>query len=207
LKEGALLLYRLGHFVFGIVYRVFYRRRVYGREFLPQQGPLIICANHIHWQDPLAIGSALPLHYEIKFMAKEELFRNPIAAFVLQKMGAFSVDRQKADYGAIRRSFQILNEGGVLGLFPEGSRGKPGQLQRAQKGAALIAGRSGAPVLPVLVVGPYRIGRPLKIIIGPVFNLPELEYNNKEEKKVQLEEGCRIIMDNLQMLYPADNNA
>ena len=53
------MLYRLRHFVFGIVYRVFYRRRVYGREFLPQQGPLIICANHIHWQDPLAIGSAL----------------------------------------------------------------------------------------------------------------------------------------------------
>lgn len=201
------MVYRLGHFVSAIIYRVFYRRRVYGRENLPQQGPLIICANHIHWQDPLAIGSALPPHYKINFMAKEELFRNPFAAYLLRKAGAFSVDRQKADYGAIRRSFKILDEGGVIGLFPEGTRGKPGQLQRAQKGAALIAGRSGAPVLPVLVIGPYQVGRPLKIIFGPAFNIPKLEYRSRKEKKARLEEGSRMVMDNLQKLFPADNKA
>lgn len=199
------MLYRFGHYIFAIFYRIFYRRRVYGRENFPKQGPLIICANHISWHDPLAISSALPSCLKINFMAKEELFRNRFVAYILRKVGAFSVDRQVADYGAIRRAFQILNEGGVIGLFPEGTRGKPGHLQRAQKGAALLAGRSGAPLLPVLVVGPYRLGRPLRIICGPAFHIPRLEYKNREEKKARLEEGSRIIMDHLQELSPADN--
>lgn len=199
------MLYRFGHFIFAIYYRIFYRRRVYGRENVPQQGPLIICANHINWQDPLAIGSALPTNLKIKFMAKEELFHNPLVACILHELGAFPVDRRIADSRAIRRALQILQEGGVIGLFPEGTRGKPGRLQKAQKGAALIAGRSGAPVLPVLVVGPYCLGRPLKIICGPVFQLPKLEYSSREEKKALLEEGSRMIMDHLQELFPADN--
>jgi len=206
LKGVALLLYRFGHFIFAIFYRIFYRRRVYGRENFPKQGPLIICANHISWQDPLAIGSALPPHFKIKFMAKDELFRNPIAAYVLRKIGAFPVNRQTADYGAVRRAFQILNEGGVLGLFPEGTRGIAGQLQKAQKGAALLAGRTGAPLLPVLITGPYRLGGPLRIICGPLFRIPRLKYKNRDEKKAFLEENSRIIMDHLRELFPADNN-
>ncbi len=201
------MLYRFGHFVFAIFYRIVYRRRVYGREHIPEEGPLIICANHINWQDPPAIGSALPHRLRIHFMAKKELFRNPIIAYFLRKAGAFSVDRESADYGAIRRAFQILNAGGVVGLFPEGTRSKTGALQKAQRGSALIAGRSGAPLLPVLVVGPYRPGRPLRIICGPLFKIPRLEYSSRNEKKARLEEGSRMIMDRLQALLPADNKA
>lgn len=201
------MLYRFGHFVFRIVYRVFYRRRVYGRELLPDQGPLIICSNHISWQDPLSVGTALPPRYRVKFMAKGELFHNPIAGYVLKKVGAFPVDRRIADYGAIRRSFRILDEGGVIGLFPEGTRSRTGELQKIQHGAALIAGRSGAPVLPVLVVGPYRFGHPLSIIIGPTFKVPGLEYDRRADRKVQLKEGSRIIQEHLQSLYPAADRA
>lgn len=201
------MLYRFGHFVCAIFYRIFYRRRLYGSEHIPKEGPLIICANHINWQDPLVIGSAMPPGLQIKFMAKKELFKNPLAAYFLRKVGAFSVDRQSADYGAVRRAIQVLNGNGVLGLFPEGTRGKStsGQLQKAQKGSALIAGHSGAPLLPVLVVGPYRLGRPLKIICGPVFTIPRLEYNSREEKKEYLEESSRVIIDRLQELFPADH--
>lgn len=200
------MLYRFAHFVFAIYYRLFYCRRFYGREHVPKQGPLIVCANHISWQDPPAIGSALPARLKIKFMAKKELFSNPVAAYFLRKAGAFSVDRAAADHGAIRRAFQVLDEGGVLGLFPEGTRGKPGQLQKPQNGVALIAGRSGAPLLPVLIADPYRRGRPLRIICGPTFHLPSLEYGSRDEKKALLEKSSRIIMEHLQSLYPADNN-
>lgn len=201
------MLYRFGHFVFRIVYRVIFRRRVYGTGQLPSEGPLIICANHVNWQDPLIIGSALPARYKINFMAKEELFRNGFVAYFLKKAGAFPVDRQKADIAAVRRSFKILNEGGVIGLFPEGTRSKSGELQNLQEGAALIAARSGAPVLPVLVTGSYRLGSSLRVAIGPVFSLPGLDYERRRERKAQLEEGSKIIYESLKALYPADQNA
>lgn len=196
------MLYWFARFVFGIVFRLIYRQRVYGRGLLPERGPLIICSNHINWRDPIAVGIALPLRYKIKFMAKKELFHNPVMAFLL-KRAAFPVDREKADFGAIRRAFKILEGGGVIGLFPEGTRSKTGKLQKLQEGTALIAGRSGAPVLPVLVVGPYRIGHPLRIIIGPTFHIPNLEYRKREERKAQLEAGNRIILKNLRALDPA----
>ncbi|NMD43450.1 MAG: 1-acyl-sn-glycerol-3-phosphate acyltransferase [Firmicutes bacterium] len=196
------MLYWFVRFVFGIVFRLIYRQRVYGRELLPERGPLIICSNHINWRDPIAVGIALPLRYKIKFMAKKELFHNPVMAFLL-KRAAFPVDREKADFGAIRRAFKILKEGGVIGLFPEGTRSKTGKLQKLQEGTALIAGRSGAPVLPVLVVGPYRIGHPLRIIIGPTFHIPNLDYRKREERKAQLEAANRIILENLKALDPA----
>ncbi len=199
------MLYRVGHFICAIFYRLFYRRRLYGCEHIPKEGPLIICANHTNWQDPLVIGSALPPRLKIKFMAKKELFRNPLAASILRKVGAFPVDRHTADYGAIRRAFQVLDDNGVLGLFPEGTRSKTGRLQKAQKGSALIAGRSGTPLMPVVVVGPYRLGRPLKIICGPVFTIPGMEYSGREEKKEYLEKSSRMIMDRLQELFPVDN--
>lgn len=201
------MLYRFGHFVFRIVYLVFFKRRVYGGEQLPHQGPLIICANHVNWQDPLIIGSALPAHYKIKYMAKEELFRNRFVAYFLKKAGAFPVNRQKADIAAVRRCFKVLDEGGVIGLFPEGTRSKSGELQHLQEGAALIAARSGAPVLPVLVTGSYRTGGPLSVAIGPVFSLPGLDYKGRKERKAQLEEGSRMIYESLRALYPADQNA
>lgn len=200
------MLYRLGHFIFRIIYRIFFRRQVHGYEYLPQQGPLIICSNHINWQDPLSIGSALPVRYNIKFMAKEELFRNRAAAFILKQVGAFPVDRQKADYRAIRLSFKILEAGGVIGLFPEGTRSKSGNLQRLQEGAALIAARSGAPVLPVLITGPYRLGGPLNIHIGPVFHIPGFDYDRRDQRKTQLREGSRIIQDKLEALYSEKRN-
>ncbi|NLA11791.1 MAG: 1-acyl-sn-glycerol-3-phosphate acyltransferase [Firmicutes bacterium] len=196
------MLYSFFYFVFGIIFRLIYRQQIYGRELLPKQGPLIICSNHINWRDPISVGIAMPLRYKIKFMAKKELFSNPALAFLL-KRAAFPVDRDKADFGAIRQAFKVLEEGGVLGLFPEGTRSKTGRLQKLQEGTALIAGRSGAPVLPVLVVGPYRWGHPLRVIIGPVFHIPAMDYKKRGERKAQLEAGNRIILENLRALDPA----
>lgn len=198
------MLYWFVRFVFGIVFRLIYRQRVYGRELLPERGPLIICSNHINWRDPIAVGIALPLRYKIKFMAKKELFHNPVMAFLL-KRAAFPVDREKADFGAIRRAFKILKEGGVIGLFPEGTRSKTGKLQRLQEGAALIATRSGAPVLPVLVTGPYRLGGPLNVYVGPVFHIAGFDYNRRDQRKSQLREGSKMIQDKMKALYPDDS--
>lgn len=200
------MLYCLGRFIFSVFLKIFYRWRIYGREHIPGRGPFIICSNHISWIDPMAVGGAIPARLKVHFMAKQELFRNGFFTYILHKVGAFPVNRQVADYAAIRKSFKLLSEGSVLGLFPEGTRSKTGKLQKPQHGSALIAGRSGASVLPVAIIGPYRIGRPLRIIIGPVFALPQLDYELREEKKEKLEQMSALIMENIKKLFPACDN-
>jgi len=200
------LLYKLAHFLFCLYLKVVYRWRVYGQENIPEQGPFIICANHIKWIDPVVVGCAFPRRLKVHFMAKEELFRNRFVSYFLRIGGAYPVNRNIADYSAIRRSFQLLSENKVLGMFPEGTRSKTGQLQKAQHGAALIASRDCVPIIPVGIAGPYRAGRPLIVRIGKPFRLNKLEYNNREEKKVLLEQMSATIMENIKCLLPDGDN-
>lgn len=196
------LFYYLGRFIAWVYLRIFYRVKIHGIENVPGRKPFIICSNHINWMDPLTIGTSVPAAYRIHFMAKNDIFSNFIVSFLLSKLGAFPVKRENADYAAIKRAYQLLKEGQVLGLFPEGSRSKSGELQRAYNGAALIAVRSGVPIVPVAIVGPYQLFKPVHIYIGTPFVLPPLLYENKEGKKSQLEEMSSIIMKSIGKLRP-----
>lgn len=196
------LLYSLGRTVFSIYLRLFHRLKIHGADNIPKRKPFIICSNHINWKDPTTVGAAFPRSVDIRFMAKKELFKNPLFAYALKNAGAFPVDRENADYGAIKKAYQLLNDKHVLGLFPEGARSIDGSLQKAYNGAALIAVRSGVPIVPVAIKGPYKLFKPLNIFIGRPFVLPPLTYNSKEEKKAQLEEMSDMIMLNISSLLP-----
>lgn len=196
------LLYRLGHLVFYLYLKLLYRLKVHGKENIPARKPFIICSNHISWLDPMTVGTSFPARYRIHFMAKKELFSNFLFSFALSMVGAFPVNRKDADYAAFRKAYRLLKEKKVLGLFPEGSRSKDGKLKKAQNGAALIAVRSGVPVLPVAIAGPYQLLRPLNVYIGPPFVLPPLVYQHKHERKEKLNELSFQIMDNIRRLLP-----
>ncbi len=185
-----------------VIVKMLYRIKIHGKENIPGRKPFIICSNHLSWWDPVVIGTTVPGSYRIHFMAKKELFNNFIFSYLLRKACAFPLNRKDADYAAIRKAYQLLENRQVLGLFPEGSRSKNGTLQKPYNGAALIAVRSGVPVLPVAIAGPYRLFRPLHVFIGPPFALPPLNYNHKEEKKAQLEEMSRLIMGQIRSLLP-----
>ena len=90
-------------------------------------------------------------------------------------------------------------------MFPEGSRSKTGKLQKAYNGAALIAVRSGVPIVPIAISGPYRLFKPVRLYIGEPFVLPPLVYDNKDEKKKHLEEMSETIMFKIKKLLPEDN--
>ena len=196
------MLYNFGRFVFLIILKTFYRMRVHGAENIPRRKPFIICSNHIKWVDPASIGAAFPSRYKINYMAKKELFSNFLFSWALYEVGAFPVNREEADLKAIKRAYQVLKEGKVLGLFPEGTRSKDGQVKKAYNGAALIAVRSGVPIVPVAVVGPYRLFKPFDLYIGKPFVLPPLVYDKKDSKKEMLEEMSREIMNNIVKLIP-----
>lgn len=99
-------------------------------------------------------------------MAKEELFSTFILGKAIKMLGAFPVKRDKADRKAIAKALQVLEDGNVLGLFPEGTRIKTGDIGEPFHGPALIALKSGKPVLPVSIKWPSRIFQPLQVRIG-----------------------------------------
>ena len=127
------------------------RFQVVGVEKVPKAGPLIVVSNHLSRADPPIISAGIPRR--IVFMAKEELFHSPLMALIVKGFGAFPVRKQEADRHALRRAKEVLEKGLALGVFPEGTRSKTGVLQPGMLGAAFIALRTGAPVLPVGIYG------------------------------------------------------
>ena len=123
--------------------------RVYHAQNMPKQGGVVLCCNHASMTDPLRL--AYSQRRQIFFMAKEELFRNPLVKFVITALGAFPVSRGRGDKQAISNAEQLLKDGNVLGIFIEGTRSKDGSLQRPKPGAVLLAYRSGVPVLPCCI--------------------------------------------------------
>lgn len=155
---------------FKVIYGWGFNVRVEGREKFPMEGPLIVAPNHLSNNDPPVIGYALPR--AVHFMAKEELFRNPFLRTVIQWLGAFPVRRGGVDKIAIRHAMNLLKKRWVLGIFPEGSRQKPGKLGRFHDGVASMALRTAVPVVPVAVIGTREMKRgKIAIIIGDVIEV------------------------------------
>ena len=127
------------------------RFQVVGVGNVPKTGPLIVVSNHLSRADPPIIGAGIPRR--IVFMAKEELFRSPLMALIVKGFGAFPVRKREADRDALRQAQEVLEKGLALGVFPEGTRSKTAVLQPGMLGAAFIALRTGAPVLPVGIYG------------------------------------------------------
>jgi 1-acyl-sn-glycerol-3-phosphate acyltransferase len=151
-----------------------WRPRVLGAWRLPAQGPLILAGNHSHNIDgPMLIGTTpRPIH----FLVKKQAFVGPLDPF-LRSIGQIEIDRDNVDRAAITNALAVLARGGVLGIFPEGTRGD-GDFAQLGAGLAFFAVRSGAPVVPVAVLGSARKGRmvaalpPLRARIDVVFGEP-----------------------------------
>lgn len=164
--------YRTFRGFFRIIFSLVFRWQVIGREHIPKEGPVILCANHISLWDPPLLGSGI--ERMVNFMAKEELFRIPVLSFLITKFGAFPVKRGAGDRAAIRATLKLLEDGKILGIFPEGTRSKTGELGEGMHGVALFALKSQAQVIPVAIVGPYRWFRPIKIVYGEPIDLTAL---------------------------------
>lgn len=144
--------------------------QIKGLENLPTEGPVIIACNHLSLWDPIIVGCAMSR--PVYFMAKEELFKLPVLGKILPEIGAFPVKRGQGDISAIRKSIAVLKEGKVLGIFPEGTRSKTGELQEALAGIVLIMEKGKAPVLPVKVIGSKGLLKQKRGKIGIIIGKP-----------------------------------
>lgn len=149
------MVYAFFQYFFRLIFYVIFRTRVFGRENIPKEGAAILAANHASNADPPLMASLIDR--PVSYMAKIELFENPIFGGIIRRCHAFPVKRGASDRGAIKTAVQVLKEGRILGLFPEGTRSKTGDLQKPEAGLALLAAMTGAPVVPVAILNSHRI--------------------------------------------------
>ena len=189
-------LYPLGRSITNGVLFPIYQFRVIGKENLPSEGGVLLCTNHIHNFDPIVVGitSPRPIH----FMAKEELFTVPILGKIMPHINAFPVKRGLSDRGALRKGLGILKEGNVLGLFPEGTRSKTGELGEGLAGAGFFALRSNAHIVPCAIIGPYKPFKRLKVVYGKPIEMEEYRKN-----KATPEQTTELIMMEINKLILA----
>ena len=136
------------------LFRILFRGRVIGRRNVPMQGSLVVVANHGSHLDPPLLGHALGR--PVAFMAKEELFRVPLLGPLIRALAAYPVKRGASDREAIRTATARLNEGWATGVFLDGTRQADGRINQPMPGAALLAARSGSPLLPVAIINSHR---------------------------------------------------
>lgn len=185
------MLYNFARRLFFIYYRLFFRARVEGSENIPSQGPVILCANHISLNDPMLLGSFVkrPVH----FLAKSELFGNPLTSRIMRSIKAMPVDRGSPGMSSFKSAMTVLKNGGVLGIFAQGRRVtlKEHDDGSIKAGVALFALKSGAEVLPVKITPRYRIFLPLTIKIGPPVDLSS--FRSQKARSDVLNQAAEVI--------------
>jgi 1-acyl-sn-glycerol-3-phosphate acyltransferase len=151
--------YRPGAGICGFVLRVLWGARVEGVEHIPRSGSFIVVANHCSNLDPPLLGWAIgnQVGRVVHFMAKIEMRSWPVIGYLATQAGVYFVRRGENDRAAQRFSLDALADGRPIAMFPEGTRSRDGRMKAFKPGAAYLALRSGAPVLPVGIAGTHKL--------------------------------------------------
>ncbi len=183
------------------------RLHVEGVDRIPAKGPVILVSNHLAWMDILTV--AVPVRRHEHHMAKSELFQVPVLGGIIRLLGAFPVRRGESDRESLRQAQEVLSAGQVLVIFPEGHRSDTHQMAAGLPGVALIAMRSGAPIVPIGITGTehtlkgWRIGPwapRVRIVYGEPFTLESGGRRTRED----LARGIDTIMRRIAALLPPE---
>lgn len=157
-------MYQIAKFLVWLAFKIAFSVKFEGRGNIPKNTTVIFASNHRTNADPPLISCGLKGKHS--FMAKEELFRNKFFGWLIKNLGAFPVSRGKGDTAVLDKAVENLENGRNLMIFPEGTRSKDGKVHRGHSGAAVIAARSGKPIVPVGIVFGEKLKFRTKITIN-----------------------------------------
>lgn len=183
-------LYLTLRFLFKPIFKILYRPRIIGDDNIPKDGALVIASNHKHAMDPLII--AMTTKRTIHFLAKKEIYKG-ILKYFFNAVGTLPVDRGNSNKNTISKAEDMLKKGGVIGIFPEGTRNKiSDDLLPFKKGAVAFAKNTNSKIVPVYLKGEYKFFRKsLVVIVGKPYKVKgdlETENNILKEKISNLKE-------------------
>jgi 1-acyl-sn-glycerol-3-phosphate acyltransferase len=195
----SLVLYHLFKWsVVSPMLHVYFRGKIYGAENVPQQGALVVVSNHASHFDPPIVSNCVGR--PVAFMAKEELFNVPVLGSAIRLYGAYPVKRGASDRSAIKSALQSLENGWATGVFLQGTRTKDGRIDDPKLGAALIAAKANAPILPVSLWGSHMIQqkgvkfpRPYPVTVRIGEPLPPPKSSSREDLEAATAKCAEVI--------------
>lgn len=194
-RSLVLNLYPLGKAVTHLLVRLLFSMRYEGLENIPEQGGFILACNHRSNFDPLLIAHKIP--QQIHYLAKDELVQGAVVGSIIRSLGVVPIKRGTGDKNALDTAVSVIRQGGVLGIFPEGHRSPDGTPLRPRSGVALIAGQTGADVLPCAVSYGPKLGlrTPITVRYGKL--IPHAELGVDPASPSTLKGATRRIMEDI----------
>lgn len=178
-----------------VAFRLWYNPKIIGAEKIPADGPIVIACNHKHLFDQCL--TIMATKRVIHYLAKREYFDGKLAPF-FKLVGCIPVDRARRDFSSAKSALAVLNKGGAIGIFPEGTRNKTDKFMLPLKsGAVSIAQKGGAYVVPCGLTGDYRFrSKNLTVRYGEPFSVSDMTVEEANEKlRGEIE---RLMLENLE---------
>lgn len=193
-------LYRLSRTWLSLLFRLVYGFRAIGVERIPRTGGMILAVNHVSYADPVLAGLGVPR--ELHFFAKRELFRNPLFGRLIRAHNALPVDRGGVERGTLQEVVRLLEAGGALLVFPEGTRSLDGTIGQARPGVGMMAVSASVPIVPAYLRGTARMRRSLlrrgalAVFVGEPIDPADFPAESRKERYRRIgEETMRRIRD------------
>ena len=180
--------------IFTVFSKVFYKYEVIGAENVPNEGNIILAANHKSNLDPIFVASAIK-NRTVATIGKKELFKNKVLASILNKLNVIPIDRDNPGISTIKTILKKLKEGYAIGIFPEGTRVKGNGFGEAKAGLALFAVRGKANVIPISIISNYKLFNKVTIYIDK-----PISFEEYYKQKLSTEDYERLSSDVLEVI-------